>query len=157
MRIVLSAMDVLGAYVRIEDKRFVVGFSLVRDDAVAASWTFTAPTATDVGEELAELYEFTYDRLRQSAVERLSLLFVEVPHGKAEPKRTARRAEGAILAAAGNVETPVSVWSDRAFTGGGTVQAAVDAFCERVSGAPHEEERRRATGAAVASIERPDH
>lgn len=149
-------MDVLGAYVKVKDDRFVAGFALTHNGELVDSWTFSAPTGHDHGGQLGELSDFAFDRLRQSGADRLAILFVDVPRGKAKPKRLARRAEGAIAAAAGRASIPAKLWSDRAFTGGGAVQSRVDELCSQLAQVPAQEERKRAAAAALASEENPD-
>ena len=149
-------MDVLGAYVKVEGGRFVAGFALIHDGDVVDDWTFPAPTGHDPGGQLGELSDFAFDRLRQSGAKHLAILFVDGQRGRARPKRLARRAEGAIAAAAGRASIPTKLWSDRAFTGGGAVQDRVHQLCSQLSKVPSEDECKRAAAAALASEENPD-
>lgn len=151
-------MDVLGTYIRPDGERYIAGVASVTDGSLESTWSLPAPTGTDLGAQLDELYRFLRDRIEQSGAERLALLSVDVPRGKAAPKRVTRRAEGAILAAAGAAGVPVDLWSDGQLRGhaGQSTQNAVDNLCATLTGVPAPDELRRAAAVAVACSQCPD-
>jgi hypothetical protein len=103
-------MKTLGVFVRIQDGAYVAGFALVDDDRLVSDDRFAAPQDEDEIRQLWELYRHTRDAIAQLGAEAVALKDSEIQGGGRNAK-IAHRAEGAVLAAAGEIrELEVTTW-----------------------------------------------
>ena len=91
----------LGVFVRVQGGAYLAGFAVIEDDVLLAEDRFPAPPDEDLPRQLAELYTHTRDVVAHHGVGAVALKESEI---QAAPAGTvARRAEGAVLAAVGEV------------------------------------------------------
>lgn len=105
-------MPVLGIYVRVQDQRFVAGFAILDAHTITSVSSLAAPSSDDA-RSLGELYRHAHDLIGSYRPEKAAHLSYQNQNNKT--LGIARRAEGAILAAAGHRDCPVTTW--------GTVEA----------------------------------
>lgn len=119
-------MKAIGAHVKIQDSRYLVGLVVVEDGRVGDGLTLPAPADRDVAGQLDELYEWVADIVAQQSPEDFAIRVAELSAGAALD--LARRAEGAILAGARHGGAPTcSLWSrqllSKPLTGAGQAKA----------------------------------
>jgi hypothetical protein len=100
-------MIALGAHVRVVKARYAAGLAVVESDAVTATFAVAAPS-DDEAMSLSELYRRAHDMIGHHDAELVVLLASEA-RDRAD-LTVARRAEGALLAAAGNHDRPVRIY-----------------------------------------------
>jgi hypothetical protein len=147
-------LKVIGAHVRISNKRYLAGFAAVEDATFVRGVSLPAPAHGDDASQLEELHRAVTELLADIRPESLALRVSEAVTGS----RTAHQAEGAILAAAGAVGIPVKQWVGAGLLKpsglkAGTFSERVAALCAQVSDAPAKpKEIVQAVAAARASI-----
>jgi hypothetical protein len=100
----------LGVFVRIQDGAYVAGFALVDGERLLSDDRFPAPPDEDAPRQLWELYRHTRDAIAQLEAEAVAVKDSEIQGGGKNAK-LARRAEGAVLAAIGEIrELEVTTW-----------------------------------------------
>lgn len=100
-------MSILGVSTRVQSSRFIVGFAVVDGAAIVTSSHLAAPSSDDAI-SLGELYRMTHDIIGSYKPEKVAVLKYQNQSGKT--LGIARRAEGAVLAAAGHRDTAVIEW-----------------------------------------------
>jgi hypothetical protein len=95
---------ILGAFVRIRDRRYMTGLAVVEGGAVVATRSLPAPAEAE-GRQLAELHSRVFDAIGEFKPAVLSLRGSETMIGE----RLAKHAEGVIIAAAGLRNVPVEI------------------------------------------------
>lgn len=154
-------MKTLGVFVRIQSGAYVAGFALVDDDRLLSDDRFAAPQDEDEPRQLWELYRHTRDSIAQLGAEALALKDSEIQGGGRNAK-LAHRAEGAVLAAAGELrELEVTTWlGARMFKPAGfgsrpSNARIIEALCGQLDQRPGSTETQQAAAAArVANITR---
>jgi hypothetical protein len=148
----------LGVFVRIQNGAYVAGFAVVDDATLVHEERFTAPPDEDLSRQLAELYAHARDTITHYDVETVALKESEIRGGTREAS-IARRAEGAILAAAGRTrELTVSTWLGASmsryagFTKRPSNAEVISALAANVQPAPGSDETQQAAAAARAAI-----
>jgi hypothetical protein len=131
-------MIALGAHVRVAGGRHLAGLAVVRDDAVVDHFSAAAPTG-DEATSLSELYSRAHDMIGHHEPDLVVLLASEA-RDRAD-LTVARRAEGAILAAAGLQARPLRVFKTgsalrrpASLAGRGTNKETIPAIAERLTG-----------------------
>lgn len=99
----------LGAAVRVSGGRYQAGLALVDDAKLVAEQSLAAPKDVSLAGQLDELYRRTRDLISEWKPDELVLSVTD--HVGASKAAVARRAEGAILAAAGQKGLPMETWS----------------------------------------------
>jgi hypothetical protein len=100
----------LGVFVRIQNGAYVAGFAVVDGDRLLSDDRFPAPPDEDETRQLWELYRHTRDAIAQLGAEAVALKDSEIQGGGRNAK-LAHRAEGALLAATGEIrELEVTTW-----------------------------------------------
>jgi hypothetical protein len=103
-------MKTLGVFVRIQKGAYVAGFALVDDGQLLTDDRFAAPQDEDEVRQLWELYRHTRDAIAQLGAQAVALKDSEIQGGGKNAK-IAHRAEGAVLAAAGEIrELELTTW-----------------------------------------------
>ena len=103
-------MKTLGVFIRVQGGAYVAGFAVVEDDVLLREERFAAPPDEDAPRQLADLYRHTRDTIADFEVEAVALKESEI-QGGGRNASIARRAEGAVLAAAGEArELEVTTW-----------------------------------------------
>jgi Holliday junction resolvasome RuvABC endonuclease subunit len=148
----------LGAYVRIQNGRYLAGFALVEDDRLALQQSFPAPADESEAGRLGELYARVGDLIRRAAPDLFALKVSEIARQSANAV-IAHRAEGALLGAAGRHRSlTISFWSGprlwkpAGFANPAKTKQSIDALCARVTPQPETDEGRQAAAAAIASL-----
>jgi Holliday junction resolvasome RuvABC endonuclease subunit len=100
---------VLGAAVRVSGGRYQAGLVLVDDTKLVEEQSLAAPKDISLAGQLDELYRRTRDLISEWKPDVLVLGVTD--HVSASKGAVARRAEGAILAAAGQKGLPMESWS----------------------------------------------
>lgn len=104
-------MRTIGAHVKIEDGRYVVGLSVVEDGVLVAELTYPAPADRDEAGQLNELYEWVADAVSKHHPDKFALRCAELQNLGARADLT-RHAEGVVLAGARHVGTSdITQWS----------------------------------------------
>jgi Holliday junction resolvasome RuvABC endonuclease subunit len=158
LTIVTGALRVIGAHVRASDRRFLAGLAVVDDDRLVRGVSLPAPADSDIGRQLEELYVLARDFVNEFEPEELALKVTEARAKSA--LAVAHRAEGCILAAAGDKGVPVTLWfgaslrTPSGLESHSSVQQRVEALCSELSQMPTENEVAQAAAAARASIKR---
>jgi hypothetical protein len=122
-------MIALGAHVRVQDRRYVAGLAVLDGVDVIDTFSVAAPS-DDEARSLSELYRRAHDMMTHHAPSLVVLLAHEGMSGAT--LGVARRAEGVVLAAAGDQDRSVHIYKKGAslrkptgLTGTGTVKATV--------------------------------
>jgi Holliday junction resolvasome RuvABC endonuclease subunit len=102
-------MAVLGFYTRVQSGRFAAGFAVVEGGAISTSNVLSAPSVDDA-RSLSELYRMAHDLIGAYEPEKVAVLKYQNQNGKI--LGVARRAEGAVLAAAGHRDRRVVEWGN---------------------------------------------
>jgi Holliday junction resolvasome RuvABC endonuclease subunit len=101
-------MIALGAHLRVQQGRYAAGLlAVVEGEAVTATFAIAAPSG-DEAMSLSELYRRAHDMIGHHDPGLVVLLASEA-RDRAD-LGVARRAEGAVLAAAGNHDCPVRIY-----------------------------------------------
>jgi Holliday junction resolvasome RuvABC endonuclease subunit len=153
-----TAMKVLGVFVRIQNGAYVAGFAVVEGETLVHEERFVAPPDEDLSRQLAELYTHARDIINHYDVAAVALKESEIRGGTREAS-TARRAEGAILSAAGTTrELPVSAWLGASmsrhagFTKRPSNAEVISTLAATVQPRPASDDTQQATAAARAAI-----
>lgn len=122
-------MITLGAHVRVQDRRYVAGLVVLDGVDVIDTFSVAAPS-DDEARSLSELYRRAHDMMTHHAPGLVVLLAHEGMSAAA--LGVARRAEGVVLAAAGEQDRAVLIYKKGAslrkpsgLAGTGTVKATV--------------------------------
>jgi len=152
-------MKVLGAYVRVKDKRYLAGFAVVDDLALADVVSLPAPADRDEPGQLADLLTTATDLASTNSLDAVAIRAYE--NQSRQQLQISDRAEGVIIAAAGIAGRPVtrfvtaSLWKPAGFQKSAKAAASRDALCAQLSSAPPSvEEIQQAASAARALIVR---
>jgi hypothetical protein len=147
----------LGVFIRIQGGAYVAGFALVEDDRLLRDDRFPAPPDEDGPRQYGELYKHTRDSIAQLGVEALALKESEI-QGGGRNATIAHRAEGAVLAAAGEIrDLEVTTWlGSRKWRPAGfnkrpTNVEVVAALWSQLNQEPASEETKQAAAAARAA------
>ena len=150
-------MKTLGVFIRIQGGAYVAGFALVEDDRLLRDDRFPAPPDEDDPRQYGELYKHTRDSIAQLGVEALALKESEI-QGGGRNATIAHRAEGAVLAAAGEIrDLEVTMWlgsrmwRPAGFSKRPTNVEVVAAFWGQLDQEPASEETKQAAAAARAA------
>lgn len=100
---------VLGAAVRVKDGHYLAGLALVEDAKLVAEQSLAAPKDVSPAGQLDELYRRTRDLITEWKPDVLILGVTD--HVAQSSAAIARRAEGAILAAAGHKGLTMETWT----------------------------------------------
>lgn len=104
-------MRAVGAHVKIDDGRYLVGLSVIDGGRIVAELTYPAPADRDEAGQLNELYEWVSDAVATHGPDEVALRIAEY-QALGAPLDLARRAEGVVLAGARQGGAPkVSRWS----------------------------------------------
>jgi hypothetical protein len=148
----------LGVFIRIQGGAYVAGFALVEDDRLLRDDRFPAPPDEDAPRQFAELYKHTRDSITQFAVESVALKESEI-QGGGRNATIAHRAEGAALAAAGeirNLEVTLwlgsRMWRPAGFTKRPSNIEVIAALWGQLDQEPASDETKQAAAAARAGI-----
>jgi hypothetical protein len=153
-----TSVKTLGVFVRIQNRAYVAGFAVVEDVTLVHEERFTAPPDEDLARQLAELYAHAGDTIKHYDVDAVALKESEIRGGTREAS-IARRAEGAILAAAGGTrELGVSTWLGASmsryagFSKRPSNAEVISALAASVQPTPGSDETQQAAAAARAAI-----
>jgi Holliday junction resolvasome RuvABC endonuclease subunit len=102
-------MRVLGVAVRIDKGAYIAGFAVLEGDVCNREYSLAAPRDVDEAVQLAELYRRAVDLINEHTPDAVALGLSEIQAQSSAA--IARRAEGAILAAAGARAVPTTHWS----------------------------------------------
>jgi hypothetical protein len=148
----------LGIFVRIQRGAYIAGFALVEDDRLLRDDRFPAPPDETEPGQLDELYRHTRDAIAQLGVEAVALKESEI-QGGGRIATLAHRAEGAVLAAAGELhDLPVTtwlgarMWRPAGFTRRPSNAEVIAALCGDLDQQPASAETKQAAAAARAAI-----
>jgi hypothetical protein len=148
----------LGVFIRIQSGAYVAGFALVEDDRLLRDDRFPAPPDEDAPRQLGELYKHARDSIAQLGVEAVAIKESEI-QGGGRNATAAHRAEGAVLAAAGEVrDLEVTtwlgsrMWKPAGFTKRPSNVEVVEALCAQLDQRPASDETAQAAAAARAAI-----
>lgn len=151
-------MKTLGVFIRIQNGAYLAGFALVEDDRLLRDDRFPAPPDEDAPRQFAELYRHTRDSIAQLGVGAVALKESEIQGGTTNAT-IARRGEGAVLAAAGEIrDLEVSTWlGSRMWRPAGLARRPTNAevvseLCRQLDEVPQSDETRQAAAAARAAI-----
>lgn len=149
-------MDVLGAFVKVSDGRYLAGFALVQGTTLAGAWSFPAPSDGDEAVQLGELNSYAFDLIQQYGPEAVSVKGTEA--GSAKAQAVSHHGEGSILAAAGRAGKPGTVWTGpgyRAAVGAPNNAGALKVAERKLGGEwPAATEVQQAAAAALAWIQK---
>jgi Holliday junction resolvasome RuvABC endonuclease subunit len=153
-----TVVKTLGVFVRVQGGVYVAGFAVVEDNALIREDRFPAPPDEDPTRQLAELHAHTKDTIEHHQVEAVALKESEIRGGTREAS-IARRAEGAVLAAAGETrELPVttwlgaSMWRHAGFDQRPSNTEVIAALADLLQPLPTSDETRQAAAAARTAI-----
>ena len=151
-------MKTLGVFIRIQSSAYVAGFALVEDDRLLRDDRFPAPPDEDAPRQFRELYKHTRDLIEQLSVKAVALKESEI-QGGGKNATLAHRAEGAVLAAAGEVrELTVSTWLGSkmwrlaGFSDRPSNVKVIEVLCAQLDHVPASNETKQAAAAARAAI-----
>jgi hypothetical protein len=145
----------MGAYIRIEAKRYCAGFILIDGSAVIDSQSFSAPASQSEAGQLNALHARASDLVDRWKPELFALKNAELQGGAA---RNGFRAEGIVLGAVGRkpeIEVKTYVRQSLLKPAGlssGRTPVVVDALCARIAPEPSDPEVRQAAAAAIALL-----
>ncbi len=147
-------MIVLGAHVKVKEKRYCAGFAWIDDLTLKGEDSFAAPADQTEDDQLRELLtraEGVIDEVKPD----LFVLKTADIQGKA-PATVAHRAEGVVLAAAGGPEPLTVLMRSRQklarYGGSQTNSVIVERLCGELDKEPKSPECREATAAAVGGL-----
>jgi Holliday junction resolvasome RuvABC endonuclease subunit len=152
-------MVAVGAHITIQNGRFVAGFAVV-DEGLRLEDQFSISAPPDEAEaaQFHELFDRTRDLIAHRHPDLFALRVSEIT-GVSNRAKLAHRAEGVVLAAAGQSrDLVVSYWIRQSLgrvAGLGAIatgHAAVDALARLVTPEPTSNEIRQAAAAAAAAI-----
>lgn len=150
-------MKTLGVFVRIQEGAYVAGFALVDGDRLLADDRFPAPPDEDAPRQFWELYRHTRDAIAQLGAEAVALKDSEIQGGGRNAK-IAHRAEGAVLAGAGEIRDlevttwlGARMWRPAGFTSRPTNAEIIAALCGHLDQQPGSAETQQAAAAARAA------
>jgi len=153
-----KAVKTLGAFVRVQGGIYVAGFAVVEDDVLVREDRFPAPPDEDLPRQLAELHAHASDMIGHHQVEAVALKESEIQGGTRNAS-IARRAEGAVLAAAGETRELLvttwlgaSMWRPAGFARRPTNAEVIAALADQLQPPPASEETRQASAAARVAI-----
>jgi Holliday junction resolvasome RuvABC endonuclease subunit len=147
---------VVGAHIRVASSRYLAGLAVVDDRDFIRGLSLPAPADSDAGRQLDELSTAARDLLEEFAPEQLALKVTEARAKSA--LAIAHRAEGCVLAAAGDQGVPIRLWfgagllRPSGLERDSSVQSRVTALCQELSAVPAENEVAQAAAVALASI-----
>jgi hypothetical protein len=148
----------LGVFIRVQGGAYVAGFAIVEDDTLVREERFPAPPDEDTARQFADLYRHTRDTVADLHVQAVALKESEI-QGGGRNASIARRAEGAVLAAAGEIrELEVTTWlGARMWRHAGFQRRppnveVVAALADALQPPPTTDEARQAAAAARAAI-----
>jgi hypothetical protein len=148
----------LGVFIRIQGGSFVAGFALLEGDRLLRDDRFPAPPDEDAPRQLDELYRHARDSIAQLGAQAVAVKESEI-QGGGRNATIAHRAEGAVLAAAGEVrDLEVTtwlgsrMWSPAGFTRRPSNAEVVEALCAQLDQQPGSDETAQAAAAARAAI-----
>lgn len=155
-------MRTLGVFIRIQGGAYVAGFALVEDDRLLRDDRFPAPPDEDAPRQLGELYKHARDSIAQLGVVAVALKESEI-QGGGRNATIAHRAEGAVLAAAGEARDleittwlGSRMWRPAGFTRRPSNAEVIEALCAQLHQAPASDETKQAAAAArAATLARP--
>jgi len=152
------AVKTLGAFIRVQGGVYVAGFAVVEDNALVREDRFPAPPDEDLPRQLAELHSHARDLIEHYEIGAVALKESEIQGGTRNAS-IARRAEGAVLAAAGKSrDLEVTTWLGASmsrhagFAKRPSNAEVIAALADSVEPTPTSEETRQAAAAARASI-----
>jgi hypothetical protein len=144
-----------GVYARRAEQRYDVAVAVADDGALLEHTHVSAAAGEAESGQLRDLYVRAHEVLRPNAVE-LVILWPPDPapggHIRLLPTLATGRAEGAVLAAAGELGITSEVISGAGVraAGGGSTEAAVGTLCAALADVPTDDSVRRAVAAARA-------
>ena len=106
---IVAVVAVLGFCARVQNGKFAAGLALVDSGALSTSTALTAPSSDDA-RSLSELYRMAHDLIGAYEPHKVAVLVYQNRNSKT--LGIARRAEGAVLAAAGHRDRPVVEWGN---------------------------------------------
>ncbi len=147
---------ILGVHVRVAEGRYVAGFAALEGTTVVDSLAFRAPAEEE--RQFSELYGRTLELVRAHDPMEVALQRNE-SHRSPRAFRVACRAEGVVLAAAGQLNKRVRPWAGTALlkqagltgTSGVTVRAAIEELNRQIAFHPRDPAEANAAAAALAS------
>jgi Holliday junction resolvasome RuvABC endonuclease subunit len=153
-----NTVAVAGVHIRVHDDRYLAGLAIVDGRDLLLERSLPAPADSDLGRQLEELYELARDLFQEHTPQ---LLALKASEAQGRALKTAMRAEGCVLAAAGVQGVPVRVWHGAGLrrpaglTSSSSVQQCVTSLCNELSQAPATNEASQAAAVARASIKQP--
>ncbi len=151
-------MATLGVFVRVQNGAYVAGFAVVDGETLVHEERFTAPPDEDLSRQLAELHGHASDLIEHYGIDAVAVKESEIRGGTREAS-IARRAEGAVLAAAGAIRDltvttwlGASMWRHAGFTSRPSNAEVVAALAESLEPAPTSDETTQAGAAARTAI-----
>ena len=148
-------MILAGVYVRRSEQRYDAAVAVIGTSAVLEHTHVSAAAGEAESGQLGELYVRAHEVLRPHTVDLVVLWPPDPPPGghiRLKPTLATGRAEGAILAAAGDLGIASDVISGAGVraAGGGSTDTAIAALCAPVTNVPTDDSVRRAVAAARA-------
>lgn len=150
-------MKTLGVFIRVQGGAYVAGFAVVEDDILVREERFPAPPDEDAPRQLADLYQQTRDMIDDFTIEAVALKESEI-QGGGRNSAIARRAEGAVLGAAGETRDlevttwlGAGMWRPAGFARRPTNAEVIAALADTLQPAPTLDETRQAGAAARAA------
>lgn len=147
-------MKTLGVFVKLQKGAYVAGFALADENHLLREDRFPAPADEDTARQLSDLYRHVRDLVGQFAPDAVALKASEI-QGGGNRATIAHRAEGAALAAAGEVrelEVTVwlasSMWSLAGFSKRPANVEVVRRLCQQLDRSPTSDEAKQAAAAA---------
>jgi hypothetical protein len=126
---------VVGAHAAIAKERYVVGFVVVDGDRVVQAFSLGAPKDESDASQFHELYARTGSLLGEVKPDEFAVRVSEIPSGK-KIIATAHRAEGALLAAAGEMrDLRTSCWRRSQLTRPANLKGAQGSTSEAIRSA----------------------
>lgn len=145
-------MIILGARATQLQGRYSVALAALSNDSAIESRTFVAPSGVSIERQLHELETNACSVIDAVAASELVIMVWEGMRGG----ETARRAEGALLCAAGRSGIGASLLTRQKMgslsKSGASRQAVVDSLCGTIHNAPIDDNERSALAAAVAAF-----
>lgn len=152
------AVKTLGAFLRMRSGMYIAGFAVVEDNTLVREDRFPAPPDEDLARQLSELHAHTRDLIEHYTVEAVALKESEIQGGTRNAS-IARRAEGAVLAAAGKSrDLEITTWLGASmsrhagFATRPSNAEVIAALAGSIESGPTSEETRQAVAAARAAI-----
>lgn len=147
-------MIVLGAHVKVKDKRYCAGFAWIDDLTLGGEDSFTAPADQTEDDQLRELLTRAEGVINEVQPDLFVLKTADIQVKSAAA--VAHRAEGVVLAAAGGPDSLTVLMRTRQklarHAGSQTNSVIVDRLCGLLDKAPASPECREAAAAAVGGL-----